>query len=91
MLGGLHLPVADLTYSTGPIAHWTVTEPEQADVPGRDWPSPRVLLFLTSEVSITRQSSILRPIPVDLSVEMLPFGEPAELVIFEGTSGAQGN
>ena len=31
---------------------------------------------------------ILRSIPVGSSVEMLPFGEPAEMVIFKGTRGA---
>ena len=33
---------------------------------------------------------ILRPIPLDSSVEMLPFGELTEMVIFKGTRGAHG-
>lgn len=34
-----------------------------------------------------RQSRILRPIPVDLNVKMLQFGEPPELAMIVITSG----
>lgn len=84
--------MADLTCRTRPRTPgvpWTVTGPGQADVQGREWPSPGPSGFCL-EVSTTQQNSF-EPIPVDLSVEMLPLGELAELIIFEGTSGAQGN
>lgn len=69
------------------MAPWAGTG--QPDIRGRDGGQQEAVASDFRAICPLAQQ-ILRPIPVDSSVEMLPFGEATEMVIFKGTCGAHG-
>lgn len=62
---------------------------EQPDILGRGG-GPQEAAVSDSRAICPLTQQILRPIPLDSSMEMLPFGEPTEMLVFKGTRGAHG-